>query len=156
MDTMASRIAYLKGLAEGLRIDETKDEGKLIKKMIEVLSDMADALDGMMDAHDELDAKVDEIDEDLAEVEDFVYDGEGEPAEMDGDFADDYLEEEEDNDYFEIQCPACHEDVIVDFDMLDSDKGIICPNCHQEIELEFDDCGCGDDDCGCCDHDHEE
>ena len=56
------------------------------------------------------------------------------------------------NDYFEIQCPNCGEDVMIDFDMIDDDNAIVCPNCHEEIELEFD-CDCDDDDCDC-GHEH--
>ena len=56
------------------------------------------------------------------------------------------------NDYFEIQCPNCGEDVMIDFDMIDDDNAIVCPNCHEEIELEFD-CNCDDDDCDC-GHEH--
>ena len=56
------------------------------------------------------------------------------------------------NDYFEIQCPNCGEDVMIDFDMIDDDNAIVCPNCHEDIELEFD-CDCDDDDCDC-GHEH--
>ena len=41
-------------------------------------------------------------------------------------------------DFFEIECPNCHEDVLIDYDMLDDEKGIVCPNCHEEIDLEID------------------
>ena len=55
----------------------------------------------------------------------------------------------DDMDFFEIECPNCKEDVMIDFDALDEDKGIICPNCNQEIQLEFE-CDCdSDDDCDC-------
>ena len=68
---------------------------------------------------------------------------------------DDYDDDDYDsdgNDYFEIQCPNCGEDVMIDFDMIDDDNAIVCPNCHEEIELEFD-CDCDDDDCDC-GHEH--
>ena len=72
-------------------------------------------------------------------------------GEYDYDDSDDYDDDDYDsdgNDYFEIQCPNCGEDVMIDFDMIDDDNAIVCPNCHEEIELEFD-CDCDDDDCDC-------
>ena len=44
--------------------------------------------------------------------------------------------DEDDDEYFEIECPNCKEDVLVNFD--DIDNGIVCPHCSEEIELEFD------------------
>ena len=55
-------------------------------------------------------------------------------------------DEDDDMGFFEIQCPSCNEDVMIDFDTLDDEAPIICPNCGEEIELEFD-CDCGDDCC---------
>ena len=63
----------------------------------------------------------------------------------------DSLAMSEDMGFFEIQCPNCNEDVMVDFEGLDDDAPIICPNCREEIELEFD-CDC---DCDDCHHDDE-
>ena len=56
-------------------------------------------------------------------------------------FDDDDEKDESDGDVFEIQCPACGEDVMIDFDMIEDGENIICPNCHEEIELQlnFDD-----------------
>ena len=80
----------------------------------------------------------DEVNSDIPEPEptyaqtDYDYD--------DDDFMDDYDDDydSDGNDYFEIQCPNCGEDVMIDFDMIDDDNAIVCPNCHGEIELEFD------------------
>lgn len=151
MENISNKVAYLKGYADAVDLSKSGDEGKVINKLIDILDDMAKALEDVIDAHDELDAKVDEIDEDLADVEDALFD-EDEEDEDDDEYDDDDEEYEYDDDdgYFEIECPSCHEDVLVDFDLLDEEHGIVCPNCHQEIELEFD-CDC--DDCG--DNHHE-
>ena len=149
MENMTAKVSYLKGLCDGLNIDESKPEGKLLVSIIDVLKDMSAALDDVIDAHDELEEKVDEIDKDLADIEDIAY-GDDDEDEDDG-----FGDYEDDMDFFEIECPNCHEDVMVDFDALDEEKGIVCPNCHQEIELEFD-CDCDDDGCDCgCHHDDE-
>ena len=67
---------------------------------------------------------------------------------LDCDCCDD--EEEE----YEVECPTCHEKIMVDMDTIEEGK-FECPNCGEvlEFDVEFDD----DDecDCDCCDHDHE-
>ena len=140
MESLISRVSYLKGLAEGLNIDKSSNEGRLLLSIIDVLSDIALEVDDLLDAHDELEEKVDEIDSDLADIEEIAYGDDEEDDEAD--------ELDDDMDFFEIECPNCHEDFMVDFDALDEEKGIICPNCNQEIEFEFE-CDCDDEDCDC-------
>lgn len=136
METPAKKLAYLKGLAEGLNISDETAEGKLLLKLLDAVKDIAEELENLSDEHEELELKVDEIDEDLADLEDFVYDDEDDDFNDDDDF-DDF--DDDDDEFFEIECPNCGEDVLVDFDMLDDEKGIVCPNCHESITLEFDD-----------------
>ena len=40
--TISEKVAYLKGLAEGLNLDTDSKEGKLIAAIIDVLDDMAE------------------------------------------------------------------------------------------------------------------
>ena len=72
--TTSEKVAYLKGLAEGMGIDETTKEGKLCKVIIDVLEDLAldlaDTKDTLVDMID----SVEELNEDLAELEDEFYD----------------------------------------------------------------------------------
>ena len=44
---MKEKAAYLKGLIDGLGIDESTKEGKVIKAMSELLSEMAEAVDAI-------------------------------------------------------------------------------------------------------------
>ena len=63
---------------------------------------------------------------------------------------------EDESEFFEIQCPNCGEDVMIDFDTIDEENGIVCPHCHEEIILEFDcDCDCDDCDCDDCEDENE-
>ncbi|WP_052947525.1 CD1247 N-terminal domain-containing protein [Aneurinibacillus tyrosinisolvens] len=74
MDT-ESRISYLRGLADGMEIEKSK-EGQLIHHMIRFMEEMNDSL---MDAHARLDEQeeyIEAIDEDLAETEAFLFDEE--------------------------------------------------------------------------------
>ena len=130
--TLSEKVSYLKGLADGLNIDESKPENKILKYMIEVLDDMALSV---MDTEDEIaliGEQLDEVDEDLAELEEFVY----EDDECDCDCCDD-------DDLYEIECPACHETIFVDSEILE-DEGMECPNCGEKLEFDIE-CDCCDD-----------
>lgn len=164
MENFAKKAAYLKGFAEGLDMSPKSDEGRLLAKIVEVIEEMADELDTIGAYSDELTERVNLIDEDLGDIEEDYYKnicGMQRDSFDDEDFdfrnmhdADDE-DMDDDMDYFEIECPNCKDDVLIDYDMLEDGKEIICPNCKQEIELEFDcdcddcDCGCDDDDCDC-------
>lgn len=134
---LTEKVAYLKGLCEGLGIDESTKEGKVIAKIVDVLDDFASEILAIYDTEDELQAQIDEIDEDLAFVEDYLFDDEDDDEELDFDVED-------------IECPYCGEPIAIDADILDSEDDVIaCPACGKEFELEFDDCCCGCDDCDC-------
>ena len=46
---ISEKVAYLKGLAEGLKLDTESNEGKLFAAIIDVLEDMADEIADMQD-----------------------------------------------------------------------------------------------------------
>ena len=122
MDTMES-LGYLKGLIDGLDLDEDKKETKVFKAIIEVLENMNDDLD---DVYEELEYQTDTIeaiDEDLAELEEDYYGDDD-----DEDWDDDEYEE------FEIECPNCGEIITVDEDTV-LEGGIECPNCGENLEF---------------------
>lgn len=70
---ISEKTSYLKGLLEGLDIDKTKPEGKLIDAIIDTLDEMAQEVNGLRDDLDGMAECVDEIDYDLGEVETEVY-----------------------------------------------------------------------------------
>ena len=72
--TVTEKVSYLKGLAEGLGIDETQKEGKIIKAIIDVLDDVAFTVADLEDGFDELVDQVDMIDEDLDSLVEDLYD----------------------------------------------------------------------------------
>ena len=133
MSYISERVAFIKGLAEGMKIDSTTNEGKLFTAIIDVLDDIALALEDVEEIQDEMSEQVDGIDEDLAELEKIVY------------------EDEDEIEFETIECPYCGDEIEVDLELIDEDaESIECPSCHKKIELEWDcDCGCEDDDCDC-------
>ena len=150
--TVTEKVSYLKGLAEGLGIDENEKNGKVIKAIIDVLDDLAFTVADLEDGFDELIEQVDAIDEDLGSLEDDFYEDEDED---DYDYEDDD-EELDDEELYEVTCPSRGDTICVTEDMLD-EGSVNCPNCGELLEFDFDDeCDCGDDDCGCgCGHDHD-
>ena len=72
--TITERAAYIKGLAEGLGIDESTKEGKVIKALIDAFDDMALTVSDLEAELDELTEQVETIDEDLGSLEEDYYD----------------------------------------------------------------------------------
>lgn len=137
---IGEKISYLQGLAEGLKVDEGTNEGRIIKGILDVLCDITEYISDM---DDELDATldcIDEISEDLADLEDEVYgcgeDCDGDCDCCDCDCDDDY--EEYEDDIYEIECPSCGELVYADEDTIENED-IYCPNCQKMIEVEVPD-----------------
>ncbi len=138
MMTLTEKIAYIKGLADGMKLDENKDEVKLIKALIDALDEAALTIEENVEIIDEMQEQLDAVDEDLEDLENYVF-------EIDDDECGCGCCDDED-DYFEVECPNCGETICVDESILE-DGGIECPNCHESLEFEFDD----ECDCGCCD-----
>lgn len=75
--SMMESVSYLKGLAEGLGIDDSTKEGKLLSAIVDVLDDMAAEIADIEETADEQAELLDIIDEDLGSLEeDFYGDGE--------------------------------------------------------------------------------
>ncbi len=142
MNNITERVAYLKGLMNGLDIDPATKEGKLFTAILDVLDEMALSIVDVEESYDELQEVVDAIDEDLGELEQDFYD------------------EDEcgccDDEEYEIVCPNCGDSIYVDYDMLQEGE-MECPNCGEHLEFDLDamedECGCEDGQCGCEDKD---
>lgn len=73
MDYLYQKVAYLRGLAEGLGVEEESKEGKLLLHIIDTLDDFAEAIEEILEEQEELEEYVSYIDEDLNDVEDDLY-----------------------------------------------------------------------------------
>ena len=142
--TVSEKVAYLKGLADGLGIKDSTNEGKLMLAVIDVLESMADDLEAV-DAHaKDLSDSISDINEDMEYLEDLCI----------GDIDDDdegydEVDVEDDADVpctgccgscgdeqeYEVTCPKCGETITVFEEDLDFGS-IRCP--HSDAELEFD------------------
>ena len=130
---LTERIAYIRGLADGLKLDESKDEVKVINAIIDLLEDMAYDVVDIEDIVDDVCNQVDEIDEDLAEVEEELYGDDYESEWYDDEDFDDF---DDDEAAYEVTCPACGETTVMDEEAL-MEGELICPVCGAEIEFDF-------------------
>ena len=127
MNYLRERVAYLKGLTEGMNLDDSTSERKLLKAIVDVLDDIALAVDDIEEVQEQLSDQVDSIDEDMAEIESILFDGDVEGY---GEGLGEFL------------CPHCNESIVINEDMFDEEgKVLVCPNCNGDIEVEWE-CDC--------------
>ena len=135
--TITEKVAYIQGLYDGLGLDgEKSGEARILSEMLDVLREVGLQLDGMDAAMDQFDEELDTLGNTVAGLEEAVFDDEDEDdADFDGGAG-------PDEDFFEVPCPSCGEDLIVDDETLAA--GVVdCPACGGKFALSFED---GDDD----------
>lgn len=135
--TITEKVAYVKGLVQGLNLDEQKPEVKVLLKVVDLLDDISLSVSDLEDAYDDVVDQMDAIDEDLCMLEEDFY--EEDENEMDND----------DDVFYEVTCPTCNETICVSEPVI-LEGQIECPGCGENLEFDFDDvCSCGDGcDCG--------
>ena len=121
---ISEKIAYLKGLMEGMNVDTESNEGKLFAAVVDVLDEIALEVEDLTDEVMELGDGLDVISDDLSDVEDIVYDDED--------------EEDEEEECYTTTCPECEEEIFFDDTMLE-DGEVICPNCGAKLEFDLSD-----------------
>jgi len=119
MSKLTDQISFLKGMAEGMKLDPEQDTNRLILGMLDAMGELAAA-------NEALSEYVESIDEDLADLEDDIYD-EGDDEDEDGEF----------DAALTYECPHCHEEIELDPDELDLAEDHPCPNCGEELFPEL-------------------
>ncbi len=149
MSELTNKAAYLRGLADGLKLDTEKSEGKLISAMLDLMNDMAEKISDLDEEQGFITDSIDELEDVIKIIGDEIADGHEHNYDCD-------CEDEE--DLYKLICPTCDEEIVITADDID-ERLVVCPKCGEEIELAFecdcedDDCDCDDDDCGCgCGH----
>ena len=147
--TLSEKAAYLKGLMDGLKLDQEKPEGQMIAAIVELLGDVTKRVHDIEETTIAISDELDEIEEDLDAIEDYILDEEDEEYydddEDDDDYDDEYDEDEddecccgfsygdEDTTIYEVKC-VCGE--IIDFDEETLEAGsMTCPNCGELLEF---------------------
>lgn len=143
MSKLTDKASYLKGLAEGMKLNTEKDANKLLSEMLELVSDMADELEALAEANEELNEYVESIDDDLADLEETLFDDEDDCDCCDHDDCDccDCEDEDDDDDLIYYACPSCGHDIEFHASDVDFDEDYLCPACGKPVfpEIEEDD-----------------
>ena len=123
---ISEKIAYLKGLMEGMNVDTESNEGKLFAAVVDVLDEIALEVEDLTDEVMELGDGLDVISDDLSDVEDIVYD------EWDDDDDDDDDEDDEEEECYATTCPECEEEIFFDDSVLEDGK-VVGQGTHREL-----------------------
>lgn len=141
MGYLSEKVAYLKGLCDGMDISADTKEGKLLQAIVEVLDEIAVEVDDMVIIQEDMQEQLDEVDEALCDLEEDFYELDDEELEDEDFDPEDYLggdwdEEEE----YSFECPKCGDMVYLDASLLDDgEEHLICPNCKEPIVIELED-----------------
>ncbi len=125
--TVTERVAYVRGLFEGLEVNVEKKEGRLFKEIIDLLGDMALSITDLEEENEALQEVIDAMIEDIYDDDD-SYDEE--------DIRTDDLDYDPDTELYEVVCPSCGEEIYVDEPAL-SQGNISCPACGEELEFDM-------------------
>ena len=125
---LSKKVAYLKGLMEGLKIDDSTNEGKILTIMADILDEMSATVEDIAE----------EDDETVGEIEELIYgdDDDDDDCDCDDDCCcDDEYDDDEDAMY-ECVCPNCGDTIMLGENII-ADGSIDCPNCGESLEFDF-------------------
>ena len=137
--TTSEKVAYLKGLCEGMGIGEDSKEGKLFKVITDILEDLSLDMEDTRDAVEELMDTIDEVSDNLTDLEEEFYEcacdcGECSCCEDDEDEDDEDEDEDDEPTFYSVECPGCGFRVTVDEDILAAGE-FDCPECGGTIDF---------------------
>ena len=137
------KAAYLQGLVDGLGIDESTKEGKIIKAMSTLLGEMAEVIESVDEDLSRAYDQINDLSDELEDLEADLYEDEDDEDEEDAEDSDE--EDEDDTDdandddiasepFYEVACPNCGETVYVSEDDLDAGEAN-CAHCGVTFEV---------------------
>ena len=149
MSELSDKLAYARGLFEGMDMKADSPECRLIKALMDALQSASSELDELRKAHEDLSEYVDVLDDDISELESEIYgdfdeddepdddtddgydDEDGEPNDDTDDGYDDEDECDDDCDCGHEHCGHAHSRAMLDKALLERD----CPNCGNKIGI---------------------
>lgn len=135
---LSEKAAYLKGLMDGLQIDDSTKEGKILLALYDVINEICETVDTIDADVDDIVEFCDTVDQDLSEVEGAVFgdDGECDCCDCDEDCDCDCCDDDDECEY-EVVCPTCGDTIELN-DLMLEDGSVECPNCGELLEFDFD------------------
>ena len=134
------KAAYLQGLVDGLGVDESTKEGKIIKAMAALLGEMADAIAAMDEDLTQAYDQINDLSEELEDLEADLYEDDEDDEEPEEEEEEEDTEEDDNDDdiasepFYEVACPNCGETVYVSEDDLDAGEAN-CAHCGVTFEV---------------------
>ena len=132
--------SYIKGLLEGLSIDGTKPEGKIIAALVDIIDKMAEEIEEIKEDVETCNDYIEELDEDLGFLEEIVYEDCDDECDCCCDDDDDDCDcdcccDDDDCDccgeFYETVCEGCGEKYY--FDENADPEEVVCPSCHKPL-----------------------
>ena len=110
---ISEKESYLQGLSEGLNI-EGNPQGKILTGILGVLDEIADDMINLQCEFEDFKEYVESIDDDLFDLEENFMN---------------------DEDFVEMECQSCGEEIYFESDLLDDEDTIeiICPHCNEVV-----------------------
>ena len=141
----SEKVAYLRGLADGLGIDKASKEGKLFLAAMDVLDSFAADIEDLERNSSDLADAIDDIGEDMAYLEDLCIGSAGDYEDDDDDGDDGFVCGGDcstctsgcDETEYEVTCPECGKVINLFEDDL-AFGSTVCPECGESIELDTD------------------
>jgi len=131
------KVAYLKGLVDGLDVGSDTKEGKIFAAIIDALDSMATEVDALGENAFDIADEIDAISSDLSDIEAVIF---GDDCDCDDDDDEDGCDcgccGGDDVDYA-VDCPNCGETIEIDEEMLVSGE-VVCPKCGDKLEFDYD------------------
>ena len=138
---LSNKAAYLQGLVDGLGVDESTKEGKIIKAMSALLAEMAEALESVDEDLSRAYDQINDLSDELENLEADLYEDDEDEDDEDEDDEDDDEDADDANDddiasepFYEVACPNCGETVYVSEDDLDAGEAN-CAHCGVTFEV---------------------
>ena len=102
---LSEKSAYLKGLMDGLKLDQEAPEGKMISGIVELLQEVTGAIGDLQENAEAVSDELDEIEDDLDAIEDYLMDDDDEEDGFMDDDGEDF--DYDDDTMYEVTCPKC-------------------------------------------------
>jgi uncharacterized protein YbaR (Trm112 family) len=125
---LSEKAAYLKGLADGLGLKDETSQDKILRGVIDLLSEMSEKVEDLDDEVGNICGELDTIEGDLYE--------DASSDDSDEEDADDADDDKDSKVQYELTCPKCGSVTVVDEDTLMSQE-IVCSHCGAPFDIEF-------------------
>ena len=134
---LSEKASYLKGLMDGLEIDGSTKEGKVLLALLDVVNEICETVDTIDADVDDIVEFCSTIDEDLSDVEEAVFGDDECECGDDCDCCDCDCDCDDDDCTYEVTCPNCGDTIELN-DLMLEDGSVNCPNCGELLEFDLD------------------